>query len=179
MKLPSLPVAVVSALVLFIVAGGAFLLLRPVEDTCFARLGGPGPNSNTSRFETWLDLPADQWPAVAGVMREFAAAHGWLISGGPGASDPTMNWLDMCDHVTIVRASSRYGVGDGIGFGIIHMNYEGPGNDGWRPLYRDLHRRLEARWPGRMRYMEGEFRQPMARPDWLGAPPAPAGNSVQ
>ena len=86
--------------------------------------------------------------------------------------DPAISTLDKCDQaVTIVRASSQYGGGASrIGFGIIHMNYQGPGNDGWRPVYRDLHRRLEARWPGRMRYIDGEFGQPIARPTWLGRP---------
>lgn len=184
MKLRSWPVAITAALVLFIVAGGTFLLLRPAEDTCFNRLGGPGPNSNTSRLNTTLEVPADQWPAVAQIMREFAAARGWLLS--EEIDDHPIQGLDMCDHVTIVRAGNEYGEGRRIGFQIIHMNYEGPARDGWQAHYRELHRRLEARWPGRMSYIEGEFGRPITRPAWLDAPapasapaPAPTGNSAQ
>ena len=116
-----------------------------------------------------FEIPADQWPAVALVFRTFAAERGWSLQEGVGDNDPSYAWLDMCDAaVTIVRADNRQsGSPPRIGFGIIHMTYEGPGNDGWRPAYRDLHRRLEARWPGRMHYVGGEFHQPMARPTWL------------
>ena len=74
----------------------------------------------------------------------------------------------MCDDkVTIVRASTQSGGVNKIGFGIIHMTYQGPGDLGWRPFYRALHRRLEARWPGRIHYVEREFFQPIDRPAWL------------
>ena len=173
MRLRSRPVAVVSALALLALSTAAFYLTRsPGPETCFDRLGGPGPNSNTPRLDTLLDLPADHWPAVAQVLRQFAAEHHWSVQEGAATGDPARAGLDMCDDaVTIVRASSQYAGEPGrIGFGIIHLTYEGPGNDGWRPIYRDLHRRFEARWPGRMRYVDGEFGQPIPRPAWLGPP---------
>jgi hypothetical protein len=167
---------VIVALALVALVAGAVLLLRPAAaETCFDRLGGPGPNSNTPRLDTILDIPLDQWPAVATEMKAFAAAHGWQVEDGPGRTDPTFFWLDMCDSgTTFVRASNRNSAEGGIGFGIIHMKYDGPEREGWQPLYRDLHRRLETRWPGRLSYIGGEFMQPMPRPDWLGDAPAPA-----
>lgn len=152
-------------------AAALFLAMRvTAEETCFDRLGGPGPNSNTSRLDTTLTLPANQWPAVAAIFREFAAERGWLVNEGRATGEDVNSWIDMCDMVTIVRGSDQSGEGGQIGFGIIHMNYEGPGALAWHAHYRELHRRLEARWPGRMRYVEGEFLRPIGRPDWLDRP---------
>ncbi len=170
MTLSSKRVAILSVLGVIVLAAAVIFLTRPpARETCFDRLGGPGPNSNTSRLDTILDVPADQWPAVGQILRQFATERGWLLDAGGAASDPAYAAIDLCDQVTIVRASNQYsGESRRIGFGIIHMNYEGPGNDAWRPIYRDLHRRFEARWPGRLRYIEGEFGRPVTRPDWLG-----------
>lgn len=170
MTLPSKRVAILSAAGVLALVAGAYLATRPpAVETCFDRLGGPGPNSNTSRLDTLFEIPADQWPAVAQILGAFAAEHGWSVQQGAGDNDPDYRWLDMCDTaVTIVRASNQHeGGARRIGFGIIHMAYDGPANDGWRPFYRDLHRRFEARWPGRMRYVDGEFRRPTGRPAWL------------
>ena len=175
MKLSPKRVAIVAAILLTVVATSVIFLPRSAAaESCFDRFGGPGPNSNTPRLDTMLDIPADQWPAVAAEMKAFAAAHGWLVDDGPGRTDPNLFWLDMCDSGTsFIRASTDYAGDRRIGFGIIHMKYDGPDRDGWQPLYRDLHQRLEARWPGRMRYVGGEFMLPMARPDWLGDPGTP------
>ncbi len=167
MRMPSRRTAVVSVLAV-LAAGAAVLLLTPARGgVCFERLGGPGPNSNTSRLDTTLDIPADQWPDVARIMGDFGAERRWTVESGPGRDDPAYAWLDMCDTATIVRAGNRNGEGGGIGFGIIHMAYQGPEALAWQPHYRELHRRLEARWPGRMRYVEGEFGERIARPDWV------------
>ncbi len=167
MTLRSRRVAMLSALAAVAVAAGYFATRRPDPETCFDRLGGPGPNSNTPRLDTYLEIPANQWPAVAQILRQFAAERGWLLSEYPSEPDPNVGGMDLCDHVTIVRADSTYMGSRQIGFGIIHMDYEGPADLAWRPHYRDLHQRLEARWPGRMRYIEGEFGQRINRPDWL------------
>lgn len=179
MKMPSRPVAVLSAVALLAALGGGALLLAGGDggETCFDRMGGPGPNSNTPRLHTMLDVPVDQWPALAQLLKAFAAERGWAVQDGPGTSDPSYAWLDMCDAaVTIVRANNRYDGEERPGFGVIHMTYPGPGNDAWQPVYRDLHRRIEARGPGRIRYREGEFGRMIERPEWLGPGGAAAGN---
>ena len=164
--------ATIAALVVLAATAVAWFVTRPPRvETCFDRLGGPGPNSNTGRLDTTLDIPADQWPALAQILRGFAAERGWSLQ--EGSEESGIAWLDMCDDkVTIVRASNeagRIGGANRPGFEIIHMNYEGPGNDGWRPYYREIHRRVEARWPGRLTYVEGEFGEHIPRPPWLDA----------
>lgn len=183
MKLGTRPVVVAVLGVIVLIAAAWFLFRPPGEETCFDRLGGPGPNSNTSRLDTFIDIPVGQWPEVAQILEQFATERGWSVQEGDGNTDPDYHWLDMCDAgVTIVRASNEQGEPPNqVGFGIIHMAYEGPARDGWQPYYRDLHRRLEARWPGKLRYVEGEFGQTITRPLWLDEPgsapaeaPAPA-----
>lgn len=163
----------VCAVLLAVGAGLTFVVTRTPEDTtCHGRIR-PGPNSNTSRLDTTLDIPQSEWPAVAQILRDFAAANGWSLREGPGKTDPNYRWLDMCnDQVTTIRAGNLNGAGCRIGFGIIHMEYDGPGRDGWQRFYRDVHGRLEVCWPRRMSYIEGEFGRTIERPAWLG--PAPA-----
>lgn len=168
-----------AVVVLTLLAAGAgllFTVLREPEDTtCHGRLR-PGPNSNTSRLDTTLDIPQSEWSAFAQILRDFATANGWSVREGLGKTDPNYRWLDMCDDkVTTIRSGNLNGEGQKIGFGIIHMEYQGPGRDGWHRFYRDLHGRLEAKWPRRMSYIEGEFGRPIERPEWLGPAPAAAG----
>jgi hypothetical protein len=160
----------ISVLAGLAVIAAAYVMTRaPAAPTCFDRLGGPGPNSNTPRLDTWIEVSPREWPAVAQMLQDFAAEQGWSVEEGSGNKDRDYRWLDMCDDkVTIVRASNQHMGVSRIGFGIIHMTYDGAGKDGWRPVYRDLHRRLEQRWPGKMHYIEGEFGRPIGRPDWLG-----------
>lgn len=160
----------VAALVLIAIAAGFMVQWYGSEDTtCHGRIR-PGPNSNTSRLDTTLDIPRSEWPAFAQILRDFATANGWSVREGPGKTDPNYRWLDMCDdQVTTIRSGNINGEGGKtIGFGIIHMEYQGPGRDGWQRFYRDLHRRLEAKWPQRMSYIEGEFGRAIERPAWLG-----------
>ena len=156
-----------AALAAVALAAAYFATRPPDPETCFDRLGGPGPNSNTPRLDTYIDVPVSQWPALAELLRQFAAERGWLLNERRADSDPSYRAIDLCDQVTIVRADNLYMGRRQIGLGIIHMNYEGPANHAWQPAYRDLHRRLEARWPGRLRYVEGEFGRPIGRPAWL------------
>ena len=174
MKMRSRTAVLVGALVLVVLTAGGLAITRNNQgETCFDRLGGPGPNSNTPRLDTLLDIPSDQWPLLVQLLKGFAAERGWAVQEGPGTTDPTYAWLDMCDSTTIVRANNRYESDDRIGFGIIHMTYEGAGKDRWQPIYREIHRRVEARWPGRLRYREGEFGRMIERPGWLDRDSAP------
>lgn len=127
-----------------------------------------GPNSNTSRLDTTLDVPKSEWPRFADILRDFARRRGWSFREGTGRDDPDFHWLWMCDGVaTMIRAGTDREGGTKIGFGVIHYEYGVPGRDGWRPHYRALHEELEAVWPDRMRYVEGEFGRDIQRPPWL------------
>jgi hypothetical protein len=132
--------------------------------TCHDRLTS-GPNSNTSRLDTTLRIAPSDWPEVDRIVRAFATENRWdVLAGLDTHGEP---YAELCDPiVTTIRVHADRGE---VEIQIIHMDYFGPGKDGWQPFYRDLHARLEARWPERkMTYVEGEFGRTIPRPDWLG-----------
>ncbi len=107
-----------SGVATLLIAGAAALMFQYYsEDTsCHGRIR-PGPNSNTSRLDTTLDIPDGEWPAFAGILRDFAAKRGWSVREGVGKTDSSFRWLDTCDDrvttiVPVPLAQARAGAVD-------------------------------------------------------------------
>jgi len=162
------------SLLIIALLGAIGLVLWQAEDrSCHARIG-LGPNSNTSRLDTSLEVPSSEWPEVEQVFRDFANDNGWSIRSGENNINGGYRWLELCDDALTTINVGNVLEDHTVNFRIIRNEYGEPRRNGWRIFYRAIHERLEAHWPGRMTYVQGDNREPnlgeaIERPEWLGA----------
>lgn len=131
-----------------------------------------GRSSIGSELRIDLDIDHAEWPVLEQEFESFAAAHSLSFRNNseerPGIV--RMLYLSACtEDMTISAAEHRWAsrgyrsLIDGRGVGI---NIYQPGESGgWQVLAEDLCERLESRWPGRVRFRNGEG-QLIPRPDF-------------
>jgi hypothetical protein len=116
-----------------------------------------------------LHVARHDWPALRDELDRFAAASGWSIRADV-RTDPDFPWFQasLCTEPGTQIFLQEVPL-DG-GYVAVDV-FQPQGGDSWQPPFHALQARLEARWPGAVRYDDGAYAAP--RPPWA-PPPAPA-----
>jgi hypothetical protein len=111
-----------------------------------------------------LKLSNDAWPELTDELVRFGRDLGWSIRNTsqvqPGVAKTWEISLCRSDRLSVFVNELRWAT-DGYapaspGLGIpVNMYGEVP-PDAWQPVARDLVHRLEARWPGKVRFKNGD-----------------------
>lgn len=109
-----------------------------------------GAYSATPVAQLGIALPADQWPALARELDDFAKGGTWSVRKNL-SSAPRYPWLDfsLCEprgnRIAVLGAP-------GVDFPVAISLSQLQEGRAWKPVFRALHDRLKARWPDAIRY---------------------------
>jgi hypothetical protein len=154
--------AAVASLVASSLAGAVMYQRAAVERSCQMLSDSAQPLAGLE-----LHIAPQEWPALRTELERFARGHGWSLRTDlwPEPSYPFFN-ASLCIERG-PRIDVMYLPSDDP-YIWISAGQPGGGN-GWQAPLHALHRRLEARWPGSIRYPDGA--NATQRPPW--APPVP------
>ncbi|MES2989511.1 MAG: hypothetical protein V4808_16575 [Pseudomonadota bacterium] len=115
-----------------------------------------------------IAIPADQWLALAQELNDFARTGSWSVHENLSASTG-LSWLDfsLCEadgnRISVLAAHE-------IDLPVSVSLTQLQDDSDWKPVFRALHDRLKARWPGAIRYQTAQGLKASGPPEWLVSP---------
>ena len=147
------------------VVAAAFIIPYATADrSCHNPLRGGGTSiAQTAGFD--LRVGVDQWRNVEAEVEQFRRSGDWSVRSDV-RTDEGFPWLQMSLCKETGTNISVQGIPEfnEVSFGV----YQPQGGDTWRSDFRALYERINARWPTKVTFKDGEGQQTGA-PEWVKA----------
>lgn len=153
------------------VLGAIYLVPHPpIDRSCHNPLRD-GRTSIGASAAFVLQVDMDQWRAVAEELNDFGRAGRWSIRSDVRPSKE-FSWfqVSLCKEPGTEISAGQFMASE-ISFFVMQPQ----GGQSWQPAFRALYQRMEARWPGRISFSDGNGNKTPI-PDWAQGE-APAANS--
>jgi len=153
------------AVVAILLAGAVLAMPRIMRDRTCHDMSRTGLTTIVPQARIYLQVADDDWPKLRKTIEDFSAKRELSLrdNGQPRPGVVPLVALSLCDDrgINILVNEQHWGPGSAsplAGRGVGFIFYEVRPNSGWDVVARDLVNGLEAAWPGRIHFRDGDNR---------------------